>query len=428
MGPLLSLLLLFCVGLVLFMAFHIFSGYSDVLQPWHSSLFGAPPSRIVPLTLIIHAPYLIAFFVLLVPLKGLRPLVAGVVVAEAAFLALAFGCLALLWTLARVALGTWYDNPPPSGFLASLWVYAVANVLAFCAAVCFSWKLPIRGWRFLGGLILSLIFAGASFAYHNFVLREANRFEQLKRDEDTAAHDAVRSIAWCAVRYRVRHPESGYPADFSAASSGAVCPEYKPFSNLPDYRLSYQPSADDFGKVIAFEVQAINPHPEPEFRVPQGNFGSDASGLVYILPPSQPLHTDWKKLADATPAGYVGGLQQCLQRYANDHRGTFPASLANTPCFQLAAAFGGKSVGENTYLLKNYLFIYSPGPPDSQKRTTYYGLQVRCQEYGKTCIRNLFADPLQIYGTPEDRPATSKDSPSTSCERNSFFGANGCHE
>jgi hypothetical protein len=275
------------------------------------------------------------------------------------------------------------------------------------------------------GFILVVVYASVSVwdwttVDHTF---RAAREQAVK--EARAAHDSVKAISWCAIQYKTGHPQEGYPPSLDSLDSGASCPLRWSLSSTANYHLWYVPEKNFDGQVAHFSVQAVRERELPtEFNIRLNDYASDDSGIIYT---SYRHPAPMKGITDASDGDInvgvdIDDLLRCVQEFARAQRftkghitgdGDYPTNLAEmSQCSYLL----GVTVTDNSLRKRAYLITYRAQPENSQKIEDFQ-IDARCEDYGRSCVRNLFTDQGgKIHGTGENRPATTQDPLSPKCE------------
>lgn len=240
--------------------------------------------------------------------------------------------------------------------------------------------------------------------------------------KNRAAYVTVRAISWCAIQYRQQHEQTGYP---STLDDLGTFPCRMPWSAsvLPDYKFAYEPQGPSDRRNDFLIVAYPSEKPFLTYR-------SDASGLIYVEDVVDGRH--YKRLIDSHDGTgdyslpeqkeyeLVGSLYDCLQVFADSSPETgYPADLRDivsrttelTRCSyppELRSVY--RQAVNNTVRLRDYEYIYQPGPKSGSGRISAFELSARCVAYGRSCMRNVDGNQNgEFHGTADDRAATPDD-------------------
>jgi len=306
------------------------------------------------------------------------------------------------------------------------WLLIPAHVLVVAGSWRLLKRMEVNASLFAAGLILVVVYASVTVWGWTTVDHRFRTAREQAVKEARAAHDSVKAISWCAIQYKTGHPQEGYPPSLDSLNSGASCALPWSLSNTPDYHLWYVPEKNFTGQITHFSVQAVRDQDiPPDFNVRLiTDYASDDSGILYALykhPAPMKNITDVDD-GDINVGVDIDSLLRCVQEFARAQRfaknhvtgdGDYPTNLAEmSQCWYLR----GVTVTDNSLRKGAYLITYRAQPENSQNIEDFQ-IDGRCEDYGRSCVRNLFTDQHgKIRGTGENRPATPQDPLTPKCE------------
>jgi|HubBroStandDraft_6_1064221.scaffolds.fasta_scaffold133473_1 hypothetical protein len=362
--------------------------------------------------LAVGAPYALAMLLLLIPNSYLRALASGI----AGVTAVVF----IFWegiALALLLIAMIFESSPsmrsagPSPGPIALFVFF--SLVCHVTACLSSLVLGTGGLRRVPVFLLGAILAGgyARGVYTRQQSSQASYFKTLDDidQESTAAFITVESISWCAIEYATQHSVEGYPASLGLITGSQVCKRSWSAYAIPHYAITYIPSADASGRVIAFSVKAVaTPNP---LRAPKNAEGNQSR--VAVIQYQDPRDNRYPaEVGTSSPLDTIRLNQFCFRSYAADHKQLgFPRNFADVPyCYNGSKQYGSSFLSDTVVKRGQYLFTYSPATPDRAGRTNSYQLQTTCQDYGISCLHSfLLTSSGEIFFTAANRPATSPD-------------------
>lgn len=265
-----------------------------------------------------------------------------------------------------------------------------------------SWGLGTVGIGFLSGAI----WAGAVVA-----AKEAARSHPIGADPRVLGSDLM-TINKCSQDFARSNPEKGYPevlAQLGPQGSGCV-PEALLAGQVKGFTITYEPGAKDGnGKIGGYKVVAGETAPVVKDI---GSIFTDESGLVRI-------HFDGLTSDLPSPSTSLGPLLYCVREIASG-----PVGISGVPAEGdevIRTCLGSAVAGKRTLRVGGYDFEYKFNAGKNGK-ITGFTVEARPKPYGAAGVRSYLAvetgdltvsgyaaKTLNIYATPEDRPATVKD-------------------
>lgn len=417
--------LMVCLGLtyaLLMTAVLVFG----IPQQWHE-----PASEFVhngaiyPLPvvfLVTQATYLLSLSLLFLPNRESKSFAAGTALLTSA-LFLVYDVVVVLMTVFMVFSTKRWEV----AFFLLSWLLIPAHLLVVLGSWRLLKRIDVNASWFAAGMVFVLVYASATAWCWTTLDHRFRATRDLAVKEARTAHDSVKAISWCAIQYKIEHPQEGYPPSLDPLNSGASCPLRWSLSSTPTYHLWYVPEKNVAGQVAHFSVQAtLENELPPDFNIRLNDYASDDSGIVYAL------YQDAKPMkgitngndGDINVGSDIEDLFRCVQefgraqRFANNHLlgdGDYPANLAEmSQCWylrDLTSEVKGNSIRQRAYLI-----TYRPQKENSQPIRRFQ-IDARCEDYGRTCVRNLYADQDgKIRGTGENRAAGAQDPFSPKCE------------
>ena len=269
------------------------------------------------------------------------------------------------------------------------------------------------------GATVTGVLSGAILIFAIQAAKEADRNFPRPLDPLVLAPDMV-TVAKCAESFASSHPDSGYPQSIAQLGpQGTAClPEAVLKSPSKGFALAYQPGTKDAaGKITAYTATAREAKPNGpdvttiftnEFGLIRYRYdGPHGKGGTYVYFPAQyPLHE----------------LLRCLQNATNGPT-TYLTSQANEtisdPYENVSRCLGpDMHPAKREFAHSGYDFNYTIQTAGAGT-IIGYTIAARPDPYGATGIRSYYAvatldksksrNALNIYATPEDRPATPED-------------------
>lgn len=307
------------------------------------------------------------------------------------------------------------------------WLLIPAHIVVVLGSWRLLLRLEVNRSFFVAGLVFVIIYASAAIGSWSTLDHRLRAQRDVAVKEARIAHDSVKAISWCAIQYKVEHSQVGYPPSLDAMNSTASCALHWALSSTPTYHVWYVPEKNVVGQTLHFSVRASRESdPPPDFNI-RGldDYVSDDSGIVYVLDRTA---GSLKSIGDINDGDFNVGIDlhnllNCVEnfarakRFANDRiteDGDYPANLAEmSQCEYIRSA---STVQGNTIRERSYSITYRPAEKRHQQ-IEHFQIDARCENYGQTCIRNLFTDERgKIHGTGENRAATGQDPLSPNCE------------
>jgi hypothetical protein len=273
------------------------------------------------------------------------------------------------------------------------------------------------GWT-SGATVIGAL-GGAILILGILAVKEADRNFPRPLDPLVLAPDMV-TVAKCAENFASSHPDFGYPQSIAQLGpQGTAClPEAVLNSPYKGFALAYQPGAKDAeGKITEYAATARETKPNGpdvtsiftnEFGLIRYRYdGPHGKGGTYVYFPAQhPLQE----------------LLRCLQNATNGPT-TYLTSQANEtisdPDENVSRCLGpDMHPAEHKFAHSGYDFHYTI-QTGSAGTTIGFTIAARPDPYGASGIRSYYAvanfdksksrNTLNIYATPENRPATPND-------------------
>jgi hypothetical protein len=403
----------------------IFQESTRLWLPPESFLSGAPHPNKLAFFLLLQGGYLLSLVLLLIPVRAVRYLAIGIVLGTSIAHFGVEGLSAVAWSIESL-WGFKFEMAWMKGVYPLLWFYVAAQFWLLVTAIIWIVTEKPRKWPFLfGGAILGSIVFSQSVELRQASWKNFQTYVSEKRREFQAGHDTIQAVGWCAIEYRARKPESGYPRSLEEIADDRACIKPWSLSGQPDYTFNYLPKLGTNGNVEWFFAQAVFKS-DPQFE--SANYGIDPSGILLVLSPTDPGQLGWNRIADSSVAGHIRSLQGCLDRFAADHpKNGFAKHLAEvSKCSEFLRT--SRESLPDTFITKNYVFTYSAVDAGSAQPIRSYMLDTRCQVYGRSCIRSYYADPEKVTATTDNRAAKPTDPDAFDCELQSFGMLGGCRQ
>lgn len=273
------------------------------------------------------------------------------------------------------------------------------------------------------GLLCGLIGANAVVAS-----KEAARSHPIGADPRVLGSDMM-TINKCSQDFAKSNPEKGYPESLGQVGpqgSGCVT-EAVLAGQVKGFTITYEPGAKDAnGKIGGYKVVARETTPVVNDI---GTIFTDESGLVRA-------HFDGLTSDLPGPSTSLGPFLDNVRQVANGH-----VQINGVPAEDdefIRASWGAAPVGKHTFQVSTnnigawlglgaYDFEYKLNTGKNGK-ITGFTVEARPKPYGVAGVRSYLAvatveqskgvdgDALDVYATPEDRPATVNDPLATASE------------
>jgi hypothetical protein len=310
-------------------------------------------------------------------------------------------------------------------YIAQLFLPAVFIALAITASMNKrlgpGWAMGTVGIGFLCGAIG----AGAVVAS-----KEAARTHPVGADPGVLGSDMM-TINKCSQDFARSNPEKGYPealGQLGPQGSGCV-PQAVLAGQVKGFTITYEPAAKDVnGKIGGYKVVAREAAPVVKDI---GSIFTDESGLVRI-------HFDGLTSDLPGPSTSLGPLLECVRKIASGGV-RIKGVLISDEDEVMRTCMGSALVAKHTYQLSTnnigaylglgvYNFEYNLNTGKSGEVTSFT-VEARPKPYGVAGVRSYlavetidqskgggFGSSLDVYATPEDRPATVNDPLATASE------------
>jgi hypothetical protein len=297
-------------------------------------------------------------------------------------------------------------------YMAELFLPAVFIALATTASMS---KRLGPGWAFgaLGaGFLCGAIWAGAAVA-----AKEAAHTLPIHLDPLALRSDMI-TINKCSQEFARSNPEKGYPESLGQLGpQGTRClPEALLGGQVKGFTITYEPGTKDANgkidnyKVIAHETALLGKDP--------GGIFTDESGLVrlrFVGPHGEELASDLP-----SPSPNLQEVLHCVRQIAGGPVRVNGVLLSGEDemrtCLQ-----GGTLTGKRKLSVRGYDFEYHFAA-GKNGAISGFTVEARPQPYGVAGVRSYLAvetgdwtvggfmiKTLNVYATPEDRPATVND-------------------
>jgi hypothetical protein len=304
-------------------------------------------------------------------------------------------------------------------YMAELFLPVVFIALATTASISKrlgpSWGLGTVGVGFLCGAI----WAGAVLA-----AKEAARSLPIRLDPLVLRSDMI-TINKCSQEFARSNPEKGYPESLGQLGpQGTRClPEALLGGQAKGFTITYEPGAKDAnGKIDNYKVIARETTLSGKDT---GGIFTDESGVIqlrFVGPHGDELTSG----VPSAPAS-LGGVLYCVRQIAGGPIRVNGLLLSGEDemrtCRQGAALTGKRKFSERGYDFEYHFAA------DKNGAISGFTVEARPQPYGVAGVRSYLAvetgdwtvsgfmlKTLNVYATPEDRPATIKDPLATASE------------
>jgi hypothetical protein len=284
-------------------------------------------------------------------------------------------------------------------------------------------------------LVLAMFHASVQLAQ-----RKGSAYRHRMDADSKAAESAVRSIALCAISYRVANPERSLPGDLGLLlREGGCSPDLLNPQTTPEYRLTFsaasptQPETASHAGCLVTATFIGN-------RLQDGRGGrfsdgrmitGDCAGVVRERQQRNGVYGS-EEVVGFGPGLALRSLSQDLERFAAK-TGTYhyPATLGELHALYQEESPATNSVSEyfakqsstdlaaNVIRWRQYTLRYIPERAGSPASAPIVNFQIdaRCVSYGATCLRSYRVDNQGlVHGTGQNREATVGDPLVQSCE------------
>jgi len=436
----LGLLLVTGIGLVVFEPHIVPQARYDSFPLFQSSALW---SRVIAAAVLL--PFALSFLLLLRDRDGRAgdigrgiAAVSGMFAGSTGLFAVPLGLYALLWSGA--------GGPGPDAtaqqHLIGLQVLACIAVAGFGIGSAQSALRDFRhGWGAAApAAVMAVVYAvGITTALSHaprWAEGRARAYRERMKTESEAAERAMRTLASCAIGYRVASPGAALPTTLAELVSVTHCdPSLALEGAVPEYHLSFvAPVATTNGDPHAgcrFLAEFVGPllSYEAGGQFADGRaLSSDCAGVVYEherrFPQGAFSVTTQSRLAEVL--AYLGSDLAQFADFASDR--SYPASLRVlrdeevTPARRFPALLdlstqSANDLDANTVNWAGYVVRYTPAITGSGAPIERHTLEARCSAYGSGCLRSYFVDDTgAIHGTGENRAATVADAVIQECE------------
>jgi hypothetical protein len=298
-------------------------------------------------------------------------------------------------------------------YVAELFLPAVFIALATTAFMSKrlgpSWGLGTVGIGFLCGAI------GAGAVVPS---KEAARIQPTRLDPLVLRSDMI-TINKCSQEFARSNPEKGYPESLGQLGpQGTRClPEALLGGQAKGFTITYEPGARDANgkidnyKVIARETTLLGKD--------TGGIFTDESGLIrlrFVGPHGEGLTSDLP-----SPSTSLRQVLYCVRRIASGPVRVNGVLLSGEDEIMRTCLWGGTLTGKRKLSEGGYDFEYHFAA-DKNGAISGFTVEARPQPYGVAGVRSYLAvetgdltvsgfmlKTLNVYATPEDRPATVND-------------------
>lgn len=282
------------------------------------------------------------------------------------------------------------------------------------------------GWAL--GTVGAGLFCGLIGANAVVASKEAARTHPVGADPRVLGSD-IMTINKCSQNFARSNPDKGYPESLAQLGPrGSACvPQALLAGQLKGFTITYEPATKDGnGRIGGYKVVARETAPIVKDI---GSIFTDESGLVRA-------HFDGLTSDLPGPSSSLGPLLDCVRQVASG-----PVRINGAPAEDdefIRSCWGGTLVGKHAFQvstnnvaawlgLGSYDFEYKLNAGKSRKVNSFT-VEARPKRYGVAGVRSYlaveafdqskggFGYALDVYATPEDRPATVNDPLATASE------------